>query len=161
MKKRFLIAFMLLGLLICSRQRCFAQATSSSELIKNARFYDGQLVVYEGEVIGDLMRRADGVWVNLNDGPGAIGVWMSSFLARKINYAGNYKTRGDRLEVAGIFHRACLEHGGDLDIHAQGINVIAAGREVSEKLNLDKRNLAVILLGIIILLWISTLLRRK
>jgi len=139
----------------------FSQVVSSTELIRNAKEYDGKLIVYCGEVIGDVMLRKEFAWVNINDGSNALGIWMNANLAKEINFTGSYKVRGDILEVTGIFHRVCLEHGGDLDIHAQAIRKTASGRLLSQKLNLDKVNLSLILLGILFLIWILSLLRRK
>jgi hypothetical protein len=139
----------------------FAQGVKSSDLIKNAAQYDGKLIIYTGEVIGDVMLRGEFAWVNINDGENALGVWMNAGLAKEINFAGNYKTRGDNLEITGIFHRTCLEHGGDLDIHAQALRKLANGRIVNRKLNLDKVNLSIILLGVLFLIWILILFRRK
>ena len=139
----------------------FAQSLSSSVLINNAKEYDGKLVTYSGEVIGDVMLRGEFAWVNINDGDNALGVWMSARLAKEINFTGNYKSRGDNLEVTGIFHRACLEHGGDLDIHAQVLSKLANGRMVNQKLNFDKISLSLVLLGVLFLTWILTLFRHK
>jgi hypothetical protein len=139
----------------------FAQPLSSSELIANARHYDGKTVVYEGELIGDIMRRGPYAWVNIFDGQNAIGVWLPLSLTKEISFSGDYKTRGDGLEITGVFHHSCLEHGGDLDIHAQAIRKVAAGRKVQERLNLAKRNLAIIFLGILCIVWILTLFKHR
>ncbi|MFH1199028.1 MAG: DNA-binding protein [Candidatus Omnitrophota bacterium] len=140
----------------------YAQSISSTELISNARAYDGKQVVYEGEAIGDIMVRGNYAWLNINDGYNAIGAWISAEMARGIVYTGSYKSRGDAIEVSGIFNRACPEHGGDLDIHVQVMRKIANGRAVREKLNQDKLNF-VITLGVICvalgILW--TLMRFK
>lgn len=140
---------------------CFAQSISSSELINNAKQYDGKLVVYTGEVIGDVMLRGEFAWVNINDGDNALGVWMDASPAREIKFTGNYKSRGDSLEISGIFHRICLEHGGDMDIHAKSLRKIASGRMVDAKLNLDKRNLSIVLLGALLIIWILNSFRKK
>jgi len=139
----------------------FAQSVSSTELIRNAKQYDGKIVVYEGEVIGDIMKRGDNSWVNINDGNNAIGVWISNSLAKEITYTGSYKAKGSWVEITGIFHRACPEHGGDLDIHAQAIRKTGTGKIIIEKLNIGKRNFAVILIGALGLIWILTLLKSK
>lgn len=131
-----------------------AQPVSSAELFNNAAAYDGKNVIYEGEVIGDIMVRGEHAWINVNDGYGAIGVWMEKTLAKDILYAGSYKSRGDSLEISGVFHRACPQHGGDLDIHAQSVRKISAGREIAERLNTGKRNFVFILLGALCLVWI-------
>lgn len=139
----------------------FSQSISSSELIKNAKEYDGKLIVYSGEVIGDVMSRGEFAWVNINDGENALGVWMSAALAKEIKFMGNYKSRGDRLEMVGVFHRACFEHGGDLDIHARSLLKITSGRLVKENLNFDKVSLSLILLGALFLIWILILFKHK
>jgi len=162
MKDNFkLILLTLFFILTLSLPLAFSQGISSVELIKNAKEYDGKLVVYCGEVIGDVMLRKEFVWVNINDGDNALGIWMGANLAKEINFTGSYKSRGDVLEITGIFHRACLEHGGDLDIHAQAIRKTANGRLLSQKLNFDKVVLSLILLGALFLIWILSLLRRK
>lgn len=139
----------------------FAQILSSTELINNAKQYDGKLVAYSGEAIGDVMLRGEFAWVNINDGQTALGVWMSAVLAKEIKFTGNYKFRGDSLEILGVFHRSCLEHGGDLDLHAQSLRKIENGRIIKKKLNFDKANLSFILLGALILIWILTFFKRK
>jgi len=139
----------------------FAQSISSSELINNAKQYDGKLITYSGEAIGDVMLRGEFAWVNINDGQNALGAWMSAALAREIEFTGNYKSRGDHLEIVGVFHRACPEHGGDLDIHARSLRKIGNGRIVKEKLNFDKASLSLILLGALFLIWILTLFKHK
>jgi hypothetical protein len=139
----------------------FAQPVSSTELINNARDLDGKTIAYEGEVIGDIMIRGGHAWVNLNDGNNAIGIWIDKASAQEIKYCGNYKFKGDWLEVAGIFHRACLEHGGDLDIHAQYLRKIKSGYPVTEILNWKKVNLAVFLFFILLTLWILRQLKTK
>ena len=139
------------------RFNCLAQSVSSNELINNAKQYDGKIVTYEGEAIGDIMNRANFAWVNINDGNNAIGIWISGPLAKSINYTGSYKSKGDRIEITGVFHRACPEHGGDLDIHAQAIRKTGTGRIIPEELNIGKRHFAVILLGVLGIIWILSL----
>jgi hypothetical protein len=99
--------------------------------------------------------------LNIQDGGNALGVWISAGLIKEINFTGDYKSRGDNLEITGIFHRACPEHGGDLDIHAQSVRKLSGGRMVKETLNSDKLNLSLTLLGALFLVWILMLLKRK
>jgi hypothetical protein len=86
---------------------------------------------------------------------------VENSLLKDIAYTGAYKSKGDWLEITGVFHRACPEHGGDLDIHAQGIRKINNGCAITHKLNIDKRNLAVALLGILGITWILTRLIKR
>jgi len=139
----------------------YAQPVSSSELINNTKQYDGKTVVYCGEVIGDVMARGEFVWINVNDGVNAIGIWAAKDLAKDIFYTGSYKSRGDIIEVEGIFHRACPEHGGDFDIHADSLRKIKDGKAVAEKINPAKKTAAAILLGVLCLVLILVRLRRR
>jgi hypothetical protein len=140
---------------------CFAAPISSEELIQNAREYDGKTVVYKGEVIGDIMARNGFAWINVNDGINAIGIWADRNLIKEIFYTGNYKSKGDIIEVKGIFHRACLEHGGDLDIHIDALHKIEEGMTIKEKLNISKRNWVFILLGALCILAALSQLKYK
>ncbi|MDP2911221.1 MAG: DNA-binding protein [Candidatus Omnitrophota bacterium] len=136
---------------------CYAEDISSAELINNARQYDGKVVIYKGEVIGDIMMRKEFVWINVNDGVNAIGIWSNKDLARDIVYTGNYKSRGDIVEVKGVFHRACLEHGGDLDIHIDELRKINSGMVIRERPAAAKIKQAFVLLG---MLGLALILRR-
>ncbi len=161
MKKTFTRIFIIIFLLCAFPLAVFAQNLTSRELLEQAAQYDGRSITYSGEVIGEIMRRGEFYWVNISDGENALGVWVNSGQAKEISFTGSYKTRGDSLEVIGIFHRACAEHGGDLDIHAQSVRKVSAGRVVKEKLNSDKVNLSLVLLGALFLVWILMLLKRK
>jgi len=141
---------------------CYAdEAVSSAELINNAREYDGKVVIYKGEVIGDIMARKEFVWINVNDGINTIGIWSNKDLVRDIVYAGNYKSKGDIVEMKGVFHRACLEHGGDLDIHVEELRKINNGMITEEKIDIAKRNKAFVLLGVLGLVIILSQLKIK
>ena len=133
---------------------CYAQPISSSELINNAKQYDGKEVVYEGEVIGDMMVRAEFAWINVSDGRSAIGIWIDKDLLKDILYTGSYKSKGDWVSITGIFHRACSAHGGDLDIHATSLARIKSGELKQERIISTKHNLLIVLLGALCLILI-------
>jgi len=156
-----ILFFIMLFGVLCLPPAVWAQPISSTELINNAKQYDGKLVAYEGEAIGDIMVRGEYAWINVHDGKTAIGIWIDKDLTKDIFYAGSYKSKGDWVEIRGVFQRACPQHGGDLDIHAQAIRVIRQGRQTQEKLNLSKSNQAIVLLAILGMIWILTRLKRK
>ena len=137
---------------------CFAQSISSADLINNAKLYDGKTVTYAGEVIGDVMARGNYAWVNVLEGQSAVGIWVEKDLTKDIHYMGKYHTRGDGVEVEGVFHRACFEHGGDLDIHAQKMRKIKSGSSGIEKLDYNALKSA---LGLLALLGAVSLLKRR
>jgi hypothetical protein len=118
---------------------------SSNELIDNAKEYDNREVIYIGEAVGDIMARADYAWVNVNDGDNAIGVWARIAETSDIGSLGGYTKKGTTVKVAGEFHRACLEHGGDMDIHALDIEILQEGYEILRKTNTVKMSVAFIL----------------
>lgn len=141
---------------------CYAQPlVSSTELIEKARELDGKEVVYEGEVIGEVMTRGDYSWVNLNDGQNAVGVWTGNNFLSLIRFSGGYKSQGDWLQVRGVFNRACRLHGADLDIHAQEVVKLRSGRVVKQRLVPEKKRIALILAGVCLCLLIGQLLSRK
>ena len=111
-----------------------AQSVSSTELIQNAAQYDGKGIIYEGEVIGEVMKRNSGAWVNVSDGYNTIGVWVPHDLAAKIKYIGGYKVKGDIVQIRGLFNYACSVHGGDLDIHAESLRIVKSGWQNQENI---------------------------
>lgn len=157
--KNLALRFLVLIFAFCILNfNCYAEAISSTELIQNAREYDGQKITYEGEAVGEVMRRKDGAWVNVYDGENAIGVWLPLSLVSSIEYAGSHKAQGDIIEVKGKFNNACLVHGGDLDIHAVSITKIKPGWEKQEYIIPAKRDIVIILSIILCLLLISKIL---
>lgn len=139
----------------------YAQPISGADLINGAKQYDDKVVTYRGEVIGDIMIRGQYAWVNINDGQNAIGIWATKALIKNIAYKGSYGFKGDVVEITGKFNRACPEHGGDLDIHAQTMRKITSGRQNFESLDLNKIKIALMLLGIVLLLLLWDLITRK
>jgi hypothetical protein len=135
---------------------CYAQSISSAELINNAKKYNGNTIVYQGEVIGDIMVRGEYVWINVNDGKNAIGIWIKKELIKDIIYTGSYNAKGDLVEVAGKFNRSCIEHGGDLDIHSHYLTKINSGNLVFHTVNAKEINFA---LGLFLAIILACLLR--
>ena len=140
---------------------CYAESISSKELIENAKQYDGKVIEYEGEAVGEIMARGDYGWVNINDGESAVGVWAAKEFLNTINFSGSYAVTGDRLKVKGTFSRACLIHGGDLDIHAEEIVKIKSGELKERAQSKHKQKLAIYLSGVLLCLWLILIISRK
>lgn len=153
MKSFFLLLVLCLALII-SISICYAQISTSLELINNAKQYDGKIIIYKGEVIGDVMIRGEYAWLHVNDGIIAIGIWAPKMLTEDIRYAGDYHKKGDIIEVSGIFHRSCLEHGGDLDIHASEIKKITPGSAVIQLISGKKVCIGVCSLVLVLLFYV-------
>ncbi len=157
--------FFMFFLLVVSCQlsvNCFAQnIVSSTELIEHAKDFDSREVVYQGEVIGEVMPRGDYCWVNLKDADNAVGIWVKKDLISAIKYFGSYKSKGDWIEVQGVFYRACAQHGADLDIHALSFNKIEDGRPVECPVSQDKKITVIALAGVMLCLLILQILKRR
>lgn len=136
-----------------------AFALSSSDLLNDPNRYNGQIITFEGEAVGDIM----GNWINISDGSNAIGIWIKEKLALdEISYIGDYKTKGDKIRVTGIFNKTCAEHGGDLDIHAQNMEITGLGTPTEHPLDMAKIYSLLILLAVATLVYIAkTLSYRK
>jgi hypothetical protein len=122
-------------------------AVSATDLVERGSQYDGRVVTYQGEVVGDIMRRGKSTVINVHDGTYAIGVWASSWAVSEVTRAGRYSVTGDRVEVRGVFHRACAEHGGDTDIHAETVTVLAPGRRIREPFHTVQAWVTVVLIA--------------
>lgn len=146
MQKKALL-FIIAVILLLAPAVALAQSdsVSSNDLIDHAKDYDGTTVVYEGEVIGDILYRGDYAWLAVFDGSNTIGCYVSADQAKQISIVGGYGKRGDTIRVEGIFKRACAEHGGDLDIHADSVTVITRGASVHTPATKLVRTLAIAL----------------
>ena len=138
-----------------------AAVVTSEDLLKNAEKYDAEIVIFKGEVIGDIMIRNDFAWINVRDEFGAIGVFCPKDLVSEIKYQGSYKFKGDVVSLRGVFNRACSQHGGDTDIHAEKITIIEEGREILHSLQPQKVKASIILLAIAFVLAILHLVIRR
>jgi len=105
----------------------FPIQVGAKALIADPRAYDGREVLFEGEAIGDSMRRGDHAWVNVLDADAALGIYAPLAELDAIGVFGSSRAKGDIVLVSGIFHRACPDHGGDMDIHATSISVVRPG----------------------------------
>ncbi len=132
MRRALIIGAMLAALTASATPAVGAGGTptpvTGTELISMRTGLDGEAVVLEGEVIGDRLRGGDGhVWLNVLSGGTAIGVWAPRETAEAVGTFGTWSHTGDTVRVVGTFNEACDEHGGDLDVHATEIAVLASG----------------------------------
>lgn len=123
-----------------------------NDLIEHAKTMDGREVIVQGEAIGERMDRGDYSWVNINDGTNAVGLWLKKSEAEKVATFGNYKNKGDTIQVTGVFYRACNEHGGETDFHAESISIVKNGDLVKRKVPYSKVIAAITLCIIAIIL---------
>jgi hypothetical protein len=142
---------------------------NSSTLVENANLWNGRIVAFKGEAIGEGMVRGKMAWLHLNDDAymeknieeGAVlggynsghAVWVSAELAKKIRFFGDFKHDGDIVRVTGTFHAACREHGGDMDIHASSLEVLRPGYPVPHSVNMQRGIIAASLFVVAALLY--------
>lgn len=118
---------------------CEAHDTVSlNDLVENGSSFDGKIVTVQGEALGEAMERDGYAWVNISDPTNVMGIWMTAGDAKKIKFFGDYKHKGDMIKVSGVFHRACREHGGDMDIHGAAVDIVEQGHQVKEAIDTRK-----------------------
>ena len=120
MKRTFLLLIVLMMLLSGVTS---ATHITIDELIERPGAYDGVVVVIQGEVVGDVMVRGEHAWINVADDTGVLGVFAPSRLVKGL-VPGRYSMRGDQVVIRGVFNRSCVQHGGDMDIHAEAIELV-------------------------------------
>ena len=156
-KKALLLLIALLLLVVPAVAFAEGNAVGSNDLIDHAKDYDNKSVVYEGEALGDILYRGDHAWLAVFDGSNTIGVYVTAEQAKQISMVGGYGKHGDTIRVEGVFHRACIEHGGDLDIHAETLTVLSVGTSVEMPVSRLMTILAIALplpaAGLLFLVW--------
>jgi hypothetical protein len=106
--------------------------TSGPELTSMKSGLDGAAVRFSGEVVSEALAGGDGhVWVNVLSEGVAVGVWLPRAGAVDLEAFGTWHRTGEIVEVVGTFNEACDEHGGDLDVHADGL-VVTAGSQTRQ-----------------------------
>ncbi len=127
---------------------------TSAEIVDAPKAWDGKVVTFTGEAIGEAMVRGDKAWIHLNDDAyyienveegahlggynSGMAVWIDVSLAEKIKVFGDYKHEGAVAKATGVFNAACAEHGGDMDIHATSLEIVAAGRDAQDPVKSGK-----------------------
>jgi len=156
---KMLLFFIFLSAISYELSTVYCAPTSSKELIDDADIFDGRVVTYKGEAVTAILKRGEYSWINLNDGANAIGVWCKTSLLGEVKYLGDYKHKGDIVEVEGAFHRACPQHRGEMDIHAEKVRILRQGFNIKEDIDKKKMHAAAALL--IITLFTVVFFKRK
>jgi hypothetical protein len=117
------------------------------------RLLAGRDVVYVGEIVGDVLRRDGGAWVQMNDdayalelGPfgahretrgfsSGLAVWLPDGLHEQLGAPGRHGRRGDVVRVEGTLLRADPSDGGGITVRAATLEVLAPSTAVVEPLN--------------------------
>lgn len=154
------LTIMALGVLIVTPVSASAgqpPVLSTTELVENSYKWDGKTVSFKGEVLQDLMVREDGTWMNLSDGNNtAVGVFVPKGVAMPaISRTEEYRTVGDVVLITGVFHRVCVQHQGETDIHAVSVTVLTPGSTKANPIHLDRVVWFVVLAGLLgLVMWL-------
>ncbi len=130
---RTLIVLVAVSLVFACPSGAFASSAdgdplNATTILAGRAELDGKTVTFEGEAIGELLHAGDdGAWLSVLSEGTALGVYLPEKMAESITRFGDYENTGDTVRVSGEFRRACDEHGGDLDVHAVSLEVIAPG----------------------------------
>ncbi len=139
-----------------------SELVSCQQLVNEAGAWDGKMVSISGEVVGDILHVSGHVWLNVNDGTNAIGVWGDSGLVEEFRIVpGRYETIGTRLNIEGEFHRTCSLHSGETDIHLTKAALLKDAEEVAHPVNRGRLIIASSLFALSMLLALPGRLRRR
>ncbi len=151
---------------------------TSTTLVENATGWNGRIISFKGEAIGERMVRGGMAWIHVNDDAymeksieagaategynGGQAIWLSSDLARQVRFFGDYNNQGDLVKITGVFNAACADHGGDMDIHATELFVVATGHPVVHEIKMPRAVLAAsLVLSSVFLFWIRQRVRSR
>lgn len=138
-----------------------AEIVSVEDLIRYPSLYNREKVEIQGEVVGDIMRRGEYSWINIQDGEYAIGVWVLASLTKDIKFSGSYSAKGAIVSIVGTFNRNCPIHGSDFDIHAESLVIKSNGKFLDRPIS-DKKIQLILYLGALALcLSLLSALRKK
>ena len=137
---------------------------NSASLVDNANAWNGHVITFTGETIGEAMVRGKIAWIHLNDDAymwknieegakldgynSGHAVWVPANLAMKIRFFGDFKHEGDVVRIVGTFNAACPQHGGDMDIHASTLEIVRPGHPVHHVFNTSRAIFAGFLLAV-------------
>ena len=140
MRKNLAILILIMLFLILFTMPCAASdnITKINYLIEQSISLNNTEVTVQGEVIGEALERGEYAWININDTTNATGIWVKKCDINQIHYYGDYKHKGDIVKITGVFHRACSEHGGDVDIHCTDIEIVETGYSIKEQISAYK-----------------------
>jgi hypothetical protein len=138
----------------------------SGEVMACPRQFDGHVVEYVGEVVGDVLRRRGGAWMLVNDdayaleaGPlglhrrprgtnTGLAVWLPDPMPGLVGSPGRSGVRGDVIRVVGVLHRTDPEDGGGLTIRATTAELVAPAERAPEPFDREQALFALLLMAL-------------
>ena len=139
----------------------YAKASALEALLAFPDRFDQRRVQIEGEVIGEPLNDAQGVWLNISTGPQQVGVFSSDKnLIERIAYWGSYQETGDWVRVKGVFYKECPDHQIS-DVHLESLEIIREGYVNEYSISPQKQQLAKILSIICLIIAFIYLIKLK
>lgn len=123
----------------------YAKASTLEAVLAFSEKFNEKEVWVEGEVIGESLKNAQGVWMNITSGPKQIGIFSSDKgIIEKITYWGSYRYTGDQVRIKGIFYKECPVHQ-TRDVHLETLEIVKEGYRNKHPISAQKQQLAKIL----------------
>lgn len=154
---------------------------TSNQLQDCPELYDRRVVRYQGEAVGGVLRRGGGAWVQMNDdvyagtlgplpahrgyrgGNSGVGVFLPGDLADQISVVGGPATRGDLVEVIGVFRRVDPASLEVTVVRARSLEILRPGEPFADVPLRDRQVAAGVLalLAVAVVITERTLARRR
>jgi hypothetical protein len=129
------------------------QELSLKELFDSPDTYDGEEIITQGEVVGDIISQGKNFWVNIKTEEYFIGVFLEEKDRVNIKKTSRYMMTGDVIRVKGIYNKSCSKHFGEQDIHIENLTVVKQGEEFKEEIDI-KTVIMSFTLGILTILFL-------
>ena len=135
---------------------------SVAGLIACPQAFDRASVTYVGEVVGHVLERDGGAWVQINDdayalqhGPlpahdvtaglnSGVAVWLPTELTERLTGLGGPERRGDVVLVTGVVHRTDPADGGGMTIRASELEILAESTPLEAEVHLVQALVALV-----------------
>lgn len=123
----------------------YAKASALEAVLAFPEKFNEKEVWVKGEVIGEPLKNAQGVWINITSDSKQIGVFSSDRgIIEKITYWGSYRETGDQVRIKGIFYKECPVHQ-TRDVHLETLEIVKKGHRNEHPISAQKQQLAKIL----------------
>ena len=165
------------GAVVCPTGQSLAQRpipmpVTSTELIECPSLFDGRVVRYEGEAVGEVLLRPGRAWVHVNDdlyarqlGPvaehrtvagGNSGMAISMPRDNAVEVVpGSFRRVGTGVAVVGTFMRADPQDGGSPAIVATAVEIVREPRVIEQRVSTVRvivaAAMAMVVLGLLFL----------
>jgi len=123
----------------------YGEVTAIGDILDSPQAFDGVEVVIEGEVIGEGLKDARGVWINILSGRKQIGVFSpDKKIAGLITYWGSYRYTGDQVRIKGVFYKDCPVYQIS-NVRLNSLEIIKKGHENEFSVSSQKQQLTIVL----------------